>query len=137
MTNEITAALDTIMGVANVASTIPYAVHIARESKHVTHMDKRMFIVIDSDTVSSDIFWTMLTQGKSHKLDNLTAVLDYNRSQDNLLNPENIRQIAMFAGWAAVCLTIRDERDTVRITDAFDWAETLSVPSLIIAIRED
>ena len=137
MTNEIQTALDTVKETANIADTLIYAVHIAKQTKHITKIDKRMFIAVDSDFVPSDSFWHTLVEGKRNKLDNLTVVIDYNRSQDNLLNPENIRQIAMFTGWAAVCLTIRDGRDIVRITDAFDWAETLSTPSLIIAIRED
>ena len=102
------------------------AVDLAVHKKNVKQ-DGRVFLVISSYEVSRGDFWDCLLSGKEFKLDNLTVIVDKN---SGILHSENLRQIAMYAGWASTCL---DGHHIPSLISAFEWGETLSVPQLLVA----
>ena len=96
-------------------------------SKKNAKQDGRVFLVLSSYQVFHGDFWTCLLAGKEFKLDNLMVIVDKN---SGILHSENLRQIAMYAGWASTCL---DGHHIPSLLSAFEWGETLSVPQLLVA----
>lgn len=97
----------------------------------------RIYVIVGDGEIQEGTFWESLLLGKRFKLDNLTVIVDRNCIQGSgfvedilPLHHDSLRQIGMFAGWGAVCV---DGHNVRHLTDAFDWSETLSSPSLVIA----
>lgn len=92
----------------------------------------RIIVVIDNAAIRSGDFWAALIYGRDRKLDNLTILADYCGVEDasEQLNSTNLRQIGMYAGWAATCV---DGHHIPSIVHSLEWTETVSTPTLIIA----
>ena len=97
----------------------------------------RIFVIVGDGETQEGTFWESLLLAKKFKLDNLVVIVDFNgiqgsgRTEDIIpMHHTNLDQIAKFSGWAS---TVIDGHSVPALVDTFRWAETLSVPTLIIA----
>ena len=97
----------------------------------------RIYVIVGDGEIQEGTFWESLLLARRFKLDNLTVIIDRNGIQgsgrvEDILSISDVAlsKIAMYADWASI---IVDGHHINTVCSAFDWAQTLSVPSLIVA----
>ena len=97
----------------------------------------RIYVIVGDGETQEGTFWESLLLGARFKLDNLTVIIDRNQIQgsgrvEDILpvSDHTLNRIGMFVGWASAII---DGHDIASLVGTLDWAETLSVPTLIIA----
>ena len=97
----------------------------------------RVYVIVGDGEIQEGTFWESLLLGARFKLDNLTVIIDRNQIQgsgrvDEILPISDIAlsKIAMYANWASA---IVDGHHVPTLVDTFNWTQTLSVPTLIVA----
>lgn|SRR3990167_7145655 len=100
-----------------------------RSGLYSAYGDKKIFEIVETSYLRTGAFWETLMACKQYKSDNVRLIIDFHESQLPL-HRTSLEKIVMYAGWAVTCV---DGHNIQHIVDAFDWADTLSLPALVIA----
>jgi transketolase len=97
----------------------------------------RIYVIVGDGETQEGTFWESLLLAKRFKLDNFTVIVDYNqiqgsgRTEDILpLSHNNLAQIGYHMQWG---VSNEDGHDAPHLASTFDWCQSVSVPTLVIA----
>jgi transketolase len=102
----------------------------------ITGRDFRTYVMAGEGDLQEGCTWEALMLAGHHRLDNLTLLVDYNRSQvdgksDDILSLDPLADKLRASRW---CVREIDGHDMGQILDALDWArETKGSPAAILA----
>lgn len=104
-------------------------------ARKMTGRPGHLYVIVGNEDVRKGLFWETLLAGKRLGLDNLTVIVNWNEEIDTdrperKLHPTQLRQVAMHAGWA---VSQEDGHHVGHLCDTFQWVQSISTPSLIIA----
>lgn len=98
--------------------------------------DNRIYVLLGDGEINEGLVWEAAMSAAHYKLDNLTAILDFNGLQIDgknvdVMNPNPIDEKWKSFGWNVITI---DGHNFEEIIDAFDQAEkTKGQPTMIIA----
>lgn len=98
--------------------------------------DSRIYVLLGDGEINEGLVWEAAMSAAHYKLDNLTAILDFNGLQIDgknvdVMNPNPVDEKWMSFGWNVVII---DGHNYEEIIDAFEQAEkTKGKPTMIIA----
>ena len=105
------------------------------EAAKITGREYRTYVLLGEGDLQEGATWEALLFAGHHRLDNLTVLIDYNRSQvdgrsDDILSLEPLRDKLTACNW-----TVReiDGRAMCEIVEALAWARDAGGPTAIIA----
>ena len=88
---------------------LPIAIGMALAYKIKKH-EKQIFIVIGDGEMNEGSVWEALLLASHHKLNNLTCILDYNRSNDRALKLDSVIDKVKAFGWNCIKINGHDNK---------------------------
>lgn len=107
---------------------LPISIGIALAYK-IKNYQKQIFVIVGDGEMNEGSIWESLLLSSNHKLNNLTCILDYNRSNDRALKLDSVIDKVKAFGWN--CIEI-DGHDKKQIEESL-LTTHLEKPTFIIA----
>lgn len=108
---------------------IAVAVGMALASK-IQHVNNFVYAIVGDGECNEGTFWESLLLGAQHQLDNLTVVIDYNRSNDRAIKLDPLLEKVRSFGWEGLVI---DGHDHAKLKSAFLHAKLQNIPTVVIA----
>jgi transketolase len=107
---------------------LPIAVGMALGYK-IQFLDGRIYVVIGDGEMNEGTIWESLLLATNHKLNNLTCIVDYNRSNDRALKLDDLMDKIRSFNWNVLQI---DGHDHTQISHALA-VNDISKPTFIVA----
>ena len=105
------------------------AIGIALAAK-IKKIENHTYVVIGDGECNEGTFWEALLLGANHKLDNLTFIIDYNRSNDRALKLDPFDEKLRSFGWSVEVVNGHDHAELERV---FKHQKVKEKPRAVIA----
>jgi transketolase len=90
---------------------LPIGVGMAIGYKIIQNIKSRIYVIIGDGEMNEGSIWEALLLASNHKLNNLTCILDYNRSNDRALKLDNIQLKVEAFNWHCLQIDGHNHRD--------------------------
>jgi len=107
---------------------LPVGIGMAMSYK-IQNYNNQIYVIVGDGEMNEGSIWEALLLAPQHNLNNITCILDYNRSNDRALKIDNIQNKLKAFNWH--CIEI-DGHDHAQIHEALDYKHD-NKPTFIIA----